>query len=77
MDEFEIGANCNRGELRKKYMQRHRANLKYGRIEIWAICKSPLQRAQKNPYHARDAFLCIYMYICEHPDNTRVGANCN
>ena len=24
-------------------------------------------------------FLCIYMYlhICERPDNTRVGANCN
>ena len=22
-------------------------------------------------------FLCIYMYICERPKNTRVGANCN
>ena len=22
-------------------------------------------------------FLCIYMYICECPENTRVGANCN
>ena len=22
-------------------------------------------------------FLCIYMYICERPENTRVGANCN
>jgi len=22
-------------------------------------------------------FLCIYMYICERSENTRVGANCN
>nr|DAN39715.1 MAG TPA: hypothetical protein [Caudoviricetes sp.] len=37
----------------------------------------PLQRAQTYSHHAHDAFLCIYMYICERPDNTRVGANCN
>ena len=37
----------------------------------------PLRRTQTYSHHARDAFLCIYMYVCERPDNTRVGANCN
>ena len=32
---------------------------------------------KKNLYHASDAFLCIYMYICERSENTHVGANCN
>ena len=49
----------------------------YGRIATRANCNSPLQRAQTYSHHAHDAFLCIYMYICERPDNTRVGANCN
>ena len=54
---------------------------KNARNSIKAICKSPLQRAQTYSHHAHDVFLCIYMYIyiyiCERPDNTRVGANCN
>ena len=37
----------------------------------------PLRRTQTYSHHARNAFLCIYMYVCERPDNTRVGANCN
>ena len=37
----------------------------------------PLRRTQKNPYQAHDVFFCIYMHICERPENTRVGANCN
>nr|DAN63806.1 MAG TPA: hypothetical protein [Caudoviricetes sp.] len=58
--------------------------LQYGRIVIWANCNSPLRHTQTNPYHARDAFCVftciftrIYIYTCERPDNTRVGANCN
>ena len=62
---FAMGAICNM------------SNLQWGRIAIRPYCNSPLRRTQKNPYHARDAFLCIYTYVCERPDNTRVGANCN
>ena len=46
---------------------------------MWANSNSPLQRAQTYSHHAHNVFLCIYMYlhICERPENTRVGANCN
>ena len=46
----------------------------YGQFTTRANCNSPLQRAQTYSHHARDAFLCIYMYICERPENTHVGA---
>ena len=47
--------------------------------------QSPLYgRFANRPYDTRKhthtmpaMFLCIYMYICERPENTRVGANCN
>ena len=79
-----MGAKYNVRDLRKKRTQQHRANCNMGELHHILRCASlrtlPLQRAQKNPYHARDAFLCIYivfMYIRQCPDNTHVGANCN
>ena len=48
--------------------------------------QSPLYgRFANRPYDTRKhthtmavmLFLCIYMYICECSENTRVGANCN
>ena len=89
---FHMGAIENMGDLQwgqfVTWVICNMGNLQWGRIAIWANCNSPLRRTQKNPYHARDAFFVylhaylqvfthIYMYICERPDNTRVGANCN
>lgn len=63
MGEFVIWAKYNVGELG------------CGRIAIrpYDTCKLPHTMPMTS-------FLCIYMiymYICQCPDNTRVGANCN
>ena len=48
-----------------------------GEFGMWANFNSPLRHTQTPSYQAHDVFFCIYMHICERPDNTRVGANCN
>ena len=70
--EFATRVNCNVGEFATK------ANcITYSAAPARGLC----------PYDTRKQihtmpvmlFLCIYMYlhICERPENTRVGANCN
>ena len=46
--------------------------LQYGRIEI-----RPYDTRKRPHTKPMTFFLCIYMYICERSENTRVGANCN
>lgn len=56
-------------------------------FEIWANCitYSAVPARGLYPYNVHKRthtmlmmpFLCIYRYVCERPDNTRVGANCN
>ena len=89
---FGMGAKYNVRDLRKKRTQQHRAICNGGRFAIWANCNMgelhhilrcassrtlPLQRTQTPSYQAHDVFFCIYMYICERSENTRVEANCN
>ena len=72
---FGMGAIENMGDLQ------------WGQFVTWVICITYSAAPARGlcPYDARKRthtmpmmpFLCIYTYVCERPDNTRVGANCN
>ena len=70
-DKFAIWANCGVGEF-------------HHILRCASSRTLPLQRTQTPSYQAHDVFLCVYTHIytylhdiCQHSDNTHVGANCN
>ena len=76
-----MGAKYNVRDLRENTRN------SIGRFAIWANCITYSAAPARGlcPYDAHKRthtmpvmlFSYIYMYICERPVNTRVGANCN
>jgi len=66
-----VGEFCNMGEF-ETWAKYNVGELGYGRFAIWANFNSPLQRTQKNPYHARDVFFCVFTCIFTNVQKTHV-----
>ena len=88
-DNALVGANCN-SPFHMGEFEMWMNFATWVNFAIWANCITYSAAPARGlcPYDARKlphtmpmtSFLCIYMiymYICQCPDNTRVGANCN